>query len=52
MILVIALGIVPLSYAIARLSDEFRLWQAGGKWCVRLYPDGREEVRYGNECSR
>ncbi|MBD1844775.1 hypothetical protein H6F89_15505 [Cyanobacteria bacterium FACHB-63] len=41
MILVVAIGIIPLSYVIARVSDEFRLWQAGGKWCVRLYPGGR-----------
>ncbi|MBD2079691.1 hypothetical protein [Leptolyngbya sp. FACHB-17] len=51
MILVIAIGIIPLSYAIARMSDEFRLWQAGGKWCVQITPSGEEKVLYASECS-
>jgi hypothetical protein len=51
MILIIVIGAIPLSYTIARVSDEFRLWQAGGKWCVQITPSGEEKVLYSSECS-
>ncbi|MBD2082692.1 hypothetical protein [Leptolyngbya sp. FACHB-17] len=51
MILVLALGAIPVSFTAAWVSDQFRLWQAGGKWCVQIAPSGEEKVLYGSECS-
>lgn len=52
LILVVVIGAIPLSYAIAWFSHDFRVWQAGGDWCARFHPDGSEEIRYGSECGR
>ncbi|MBE9013832.1 hypothetical protein IQ250_26955 [Pseudanabaenaceae cyanobacterium LEGE 13415] len=46
----------PLTIAfvglIIWLEHPVRIWMVGGAWCVRVSPDGTEQIRYGDECGR
>ncbi|BAY14239.1 hypothetical protein [Calothrix sp. NIES-2098] len=49
LVLPIVLGVIS-SCAVA---TAFRYWQAKTQgWCVRAYPDGKEEVLYGSDCQK
>lgn len=47
----IALGLLVFLAATA-LYHPFRVWLAGGDWCIRSSPDGQQSTLYGDDCQR